>query len=227
MSPPVLYSFRRCPYAIRARLALAVAGCHVELREVLLRDKAPEFLAVSPSATVPCLVTAEGVLDESLDIMLWALRQSDPHGWLAMPGQGHDLIAEADGPFKCALDRTKYHTRYGTDPEAERALAMAFLDTLDAQIGGSIGLFGAPSLADFALLPFVRQFAMIDKARFDAEARPSLRRWLEAFLASDLFALVMQKYPVWRAGDPVTLFHPKLDNPDGLGVHHGTSRRPQ
>jgi len=90
---PVLYSFRRCPYAIRARLALAASGVQVELREILLRDKPSAFLAASPSGTVPCLVTGDGVLDESLDIMLWALGQSDPEGWLEMPPSGQDWIA--------------------------------------------------------------------------------------------------------------------------------------
>ena len=108
---PILYSFRRCPYAIRARLSLAVSGQRVEIREVLLRDKAPEFLAASPSATVPCLDFGDHVLDESLEVMAWALGQQDPDGWLDMPAEGHSLIAEADGPFKDALDRTKYHTR--------------------------------------------------------------------------------------------------------------------
>jgi glutathione S-transferase len=195
---PLLYSFRRCPYAIRARLALHVSGQRVEIREVLLRDKAPAFLAASPSATVPCLVTAEETLDESLDVMTWALRQHDPEAWLEMPSEGHDLIAQADGPFKQALDRTKYHTRYGSDPEAERAKAMAFLRSLTPRPF----LFGAkPSLADMALLPFVRQFAFIDKPRFDAEAPKDLSDWLETFLASDRFNAVMPKLPVWQEGD--------------------------
>ncbi|MBU2487130.1 MAG: glutathione S-transferase N-terminal domain-containing protein, partial [Alphaproteobacteria bacterium] len=109
---PVLYSFRRCPYAMRARLAVASAGVEVELREILLRDKPAAFLAASPSATVPCLVTDSGVIDESLDVMLWALTQNDPEGWLQMPEAGHDWITRADGPFKQALDRTKYANRY-------------------------------------------------------------------------------------------------------------------
>lgn len=202
---PVLYSFRRCPYAIRARLALAAAGAQVSLREVVLRDKPEAFLAASPSATVPCLVTPEAVIDESLDIMLWALRQRDPEGWLEMPAEGFDWIARCDGPFKRALDRTKYASRYPEeDPEAQRALAGAFLSELDARI--ETWLFGRPTLADFALLPFVRQFALIDRARFEAEDWPALQGWLARFLESERFLGVMAKYPPWQAGDPPTAF---------------------
>ncbi|SHG93842.1 glutathione S-transferase [Cognatishimia maritima] len=204
---PILYSFRRCPYAMRARLAIAASGQRVELREIVLRDKAPEFLESSPNATVPCLKAGEVVIDESLDVMKWALDLSDPEGWLRMPEAGHDLIAEADGPFKQALDRTKYATRYpDEDPEEQRAKAHAFLHRLDAQLIAAF-LFGdSPTLADMAILPFVRQFAFIDKVRFDAEDWPNLSRWLEGFLASDRFQSIMAKYPKWEAGDAPVYF---------------------
>ena len=114
---PILYSFRRCPYAIRARMALCYSGIQCELREVVLRDKAPEFLQVSPSGTVPTLVLDHRVLDESFDIMLWALEQSDPMGWLDMPEAGSALVEETDSSFKNVLDRTKYASRY---PEAAK-----------------------------------------------------------------------------------------------------------
>lgn len=207
-SLPILYSFRRCPYAMRARLAIVASATQVELREILLRDKAEAFLATSPSATVPCLKVEEQVLDESLDVMLWALEQSDPQGWLDMPSDGHELIAEADGPFKNALDRTKYTTRYkDCDAEEERAKAHEFLHGLDAQIGSKSFLYkDSPSLADMAILPFVRQFAFIDKPRFDAEPWPNLSRWLAGFLDSDLFAQVMPKFPVWQPEDTPTYF---------------------
>ena len=207
---PILYSFRRCPYAIRARLALRAAGTVVELREVVLRDKPQAFLDASPSASVPCLVMENGVLDESLEIMDWALGQHDPECWADMPDDGHDWIARCDGPFKHALDRTKYATRYpDANPEAQRALASTFLADLDRQI--STWIFDRPTLADFAILPFVRQFAFIDKDRFDAEPWPRLQGWLERFLASDLFESVMHKYPKWMPGDPPTPF------PDATG----------
>jgi len=204
---PILYSFRRCPYAIRARLAVAASGQQVELREIFLRDKAPAFLATSPSATVPCLQDAEAVIDESLDVMKWALAKSDPEDWLDMPAAGHDLIAEADGPFKQALDRTKYASRYpDADPEDQRAQAHAFLHKLNNQLTTPF-LFGeTATLADMAILPFVRQFAFIDKARFDAQDWPNLSRWLEAFLVSDRFQSIMTKYPKWEEGDVPTYF---------------------
>ena len=197
---PLLYSFRRCPYAIRARLALQVAGTPVHLREIVLRDKPEAFLEASPSASVPCMVTSGGVLDESLEIMEWALAQRDPNAWLDMPNEGYDWIARCDGPFKHALDRTKYTSRYpDEDPAVHRADAMAFLTDLDQQIDG--WMFGRPTLADFAILPFVRQFAFIDKAWFDAQPWPRLQDWLERFLGSEDFAAVMGKYPPWQEGD--------------------------
>ncbi|MFK7791086.1 MAG: glutathione S-transferase [Devosiaceae bacterium] len=201
---PILYSFRRCPYAMRARIALAQAGVQVELREVVLRDKPQAFLDVSPSASVPCLL-ADEVFDESLDIMLWALKQNDPNGWLDMPDEGYDWIARNDGSFKQALDRTKYETRYpGTDPHQQRKLASVFLTDLDAQIEG--WLFGKPTLADYAILPFVRQFAFIDKNWFDAQAWPDLQAWLAQFLASTKFTAMMDKYPQWHEGDAPMYF---------------------
>lgn len=208
MDLPILYSFRRCPYAMRARLAVAASGVAVELREILLRDKAPVFLEASPSGTVPCLKADDLVIDESLDVMIWALEQHDPERWLGMSETGHDLIAQADGPFKAALDHTKYYTRYpDLDPEESRAKAMAFLAKLDQLIGEQPWLFGErPSLADMAILPFVRQFAFINKSRFDADAGPNLSRWLEAFIASDRFAAIMPKLPMWRYGDAPVRF---------------------
>jgi glutathione S-transferase len=202
---PILYSFRRCPYAMRARLALAVTQTEVALREVVLRDKPVAFLTASPSATVPCLITGTGVIDESLDIMKWALAQRDPENWLSMPETGNDWIARADGPFKHALDRTKYASRYPTeDAASHRTAASAFLRDLDRALDP--WLFAQPSLADYAILPFVRQFAFIDKTWFDAQPWPDLHNWLDRFLISDRFAAIMQKYPQWRDGDAPVLF---------------------
>lgn len=201
----ILYSFRRCPYAMRARLAVASAGVEVDLREVVLRDKPVAFLEASPSATVPCLVTSDAVIDESLDVMLWALGENDPEGWLSLPEAGFDWIARADGPFKQALDRTKYAQRYPElDPVDERSKAGAFLSELDGLIDQ--WMFGQPTIADFAILPFVRQFAFIDKDWFDAQPWPALQSWLEAFLASERFEAIMQKYPQWGEGDAPVRF---------------------
>jgi len=202
--PPILYTFRRCPYAMRARLAIDTALTPVHLREVKLAAKPKAFLDASPSATVPCLVTDTQTIDESRDIMLWALAQHDPEGWLDMPAEGHALIDLCDGPFKHALDRTKYATRYpDEDSITHRAEAATFLSDLNARI--TTHLFDHPTLADAAILPFVRQFAFIDKPWFDAQDWPNLQDWLARFLHSDAFARIMPKYPTWAPGDaPVT-----------------------
>ncbi len=148
------------------------------------------------------------VIDESLDIMVWALRQRDPDGWLDMPEAGWDWIARCDGPFKAALDRTKYATRYpGSDPEAARAQAEAFLAALETALAGD-DLFARPSLAEAAILPFVRQFAFIDKPRFDAAPWPLLQARLERFLDSPGFAAIMGRYPAWQEGEQGLLFPP-------------------
>ena len=202
MELPVLYSFRRCPYAMRARLAIASAGIAVELREVVLRDKPPELKVASPKATVPVLVLPDGVIDESFDIMRWALGKADPEGWLA--GRGEGLIAECDRPFKAALDRYKY----GRDGvEEARAEASEFLLRLDEILAEQPFLAGdARGLADMAILTFVRQFANVDRGWFDGEAWPALRLWLDNFLASARFAAIMRKYPKWENGDQAVRF---------------------
>ncbi len=210
---PILYSFRRCPYAMRARLAVASSGQACELREVILRDKAEEFLQTSPSATVPTLKTSEGyVIDESLDIMIWALSRHDPESWLEpQTGALEDmtaLIESADGDFKSALDRYKYSTRYeGVDSMAERVKAEVFLQDLDDRLQGSSYLFGPKiTLADMAIAPFVRQFANVDRDWFDGVHWPHLLRWLGDFLGSDRFNSIMGKYPRWQRGDTLTRF---------------------
>ena len=203
---PILYSFRRCPYAIRARLAIYSAGIELELREVLLRDKAPKFLEVSKSKTVPCLQTNDYILDESLEIMIWALNINDPKNWLRETDKSLELIATCDGPFKNALDRTKYPNRYPDESAVEnRVLASNFLDFIENQL--SPCLFGENfNLADIAILPFVRQFAHIDFDWFLSQPWPKTAEWLENFKSSEMFKSVMKKYPKWEENDPVTLF---------------------
>lgn len=192
---PVLYSFRRCPYAIRARLALAVSGTRCELREVTLRAKPAAMLSASPKGTVPVLVLPGGeVIDQSLDIMRWALGRRDPEQWLARDDAG--LIAENDGAFKHALDRYKYPERYTLDPLAHRALGLAFLHALDARLAAHGQLCGsARGVADAAIMPFVRQFAAVDRDWFDAQPLPHLRTWLDGHLASALFEAIMLRVP--------------------------------
>ena len=212
---PVLYSFRRCPYAMRARLALAVSGQTCELREVVLRNKPQGLLQASPKGTVPVLVLPDGqVLEHSLDIMLWALARHDPEGWLT-PSQGDvqsmlALIAECDGPFKQALDRCKYPSRYPeADPGAERAKAVVWLTTLERRLSAQPHLFGHhAALADMAIAPFVRQFAGIDADWWAAQPWPRLQDWLAQWQASGLLASVMHKLPAWVDGTPGVVVAP-------------------
>jgi len=206
---PVLYSFRRCPYAMRARMALLVSETTVRLREVVLRDKPDEMIAASPKATVPVLVLPDGeVVDESLAIMRWALGHNDPQHWLQGSDAEAALIAEADGPFKHHLDRYKYPVRYDdVDPLEHRAGGLAFLEKLDSLIQKSGQLAGErPTLADHAIFPFVRQFANNDRDWFDSLPLPALQKWLADHLASPLFVTTMQKYPQWQSGEEEPLF---------------------
>lgn len=204
---PVLYSFRRCPYAMRARMAVAVSGVSLELREVVLRDKPPEMLEASPKGTVPVLILSDGtVLEESLDIMRLALGQNDPEDWLRhIDGQ---LIAANDGSFKQALDRYKYPHRYGlADGLAHRDEGLKYLVDLNAALAKARFLGGEQcGFTDIALFPFVRQYAATDQAWFDGLALPALQAWLLSLTSSALFAGIMVKYPQWMAGDELTLF---------------------
>jgi len=205
---PILWTFRRCPYAMRARLAIRSSGQQVVLQEVLLRDKPAPFLAASPKATVPVVQDGDAVIEESRDVMLWALGRSDPEGWLDMPPEGHTLIDRNDGPFKTALDHTKYAVRFPDRDEAEeRAKAMVFLNDLNNRLGHDTFLMGSkPTLADMAILPFVRQFANTDRAWFDAQGLGPLTKWLDDFLGSDRFRAIMTKYPPWQSGQDQVLF---------------------
>ena len=200
----VLYSFRRCPYAMRARLALQVSGVAYEHREVALKAKPVEMLAVSPKGTVPVLRLDSGeVLEQSLDIMYWALAQKDPDGWLPVYPQAKAkagaLIAANDGEFKANLDRYKYPQRFGlNDGLKHRDLGAAWLSELDVQLQKTAYLSGVHwGLSDACVAPFVRQFARTDRAWFDAQPWVHLSRWLLAFEASDAFAAVMHKHPLW------------------------------
>ncbi|WP_440109236.1 glutathione S-transferase [Acidovorax sp. BL-A-41-H1] len=213
---PVLYSFRRCPYAMRARLALAVSGQACELREVVLRNKPAALLQASPKGTVPVLVLTDGqVLDQSLDIMRWALARHDPQAWLA-PSHGTvvemlALIATCDGSFKQALDRCKYPSRYpDADPAVSRAEAMLWLQGLEDRLQSLPFLFGDhAALADMAIAPFVRQFAAIDAEWWQAQPWPRVQAWLAQWQNGALLASVMDKLPAWAEGTPGVVFpHP-------------------
>jgi len=210
---PLLYSFRRCPYAMRARMGLYASGLHCQLREVILRDKPVHMLELSPKGTVPVLQTPGGrVIDESLDIMLWALEQHDPEGWLE-PEQGSQeemllLIQRNDHEFKDHLDRYKYPNRFeGSDPLQHRQNAEGFLQELEGHLENTAYLFGTkPSLADIAIAPFVRQFANVDKEWFYQAPYRALQDWLSLFLASPPFTSIMTKYAPWQEDDAPVLF---------------------
>ncbi len=207
---PCLYSFRRCPYAMRARMGLLYAGIRCELREVLLADKPTAMLAVSPKATVPVLQLPNAqVLEESLDIMLWALNQADAQHWLTpQTGTMRDmlqLVEFNDTDFKHHLDRYKYPDRYrseNTDAQQQRACASEFIATLEVRLANSLYLFGdRPALADVAIFPFIRQFAATDRQWFMQAPYPHVQRWLQSWLDSHLFQRIMRKYPPWQSGD--------------------------
>lgn len=202
----VLYSFRRCPYAMRARLALWICGGVVTLREVKLSAKPEAMVALSPKATVPVLQLANGaVIDQSLDIMRWALAQADPEGWLQRDDEA--LIAENDGAFKHSLDRYKYPDRHGSDALEHRALGLTFLRLLDERIAARGQLAGASrGFVDMAIMPFVRQFAAAEPLWFAEQSVPHLQSWLSGHAGSDLFAAIMVRYRPWVDGDEPIFF---------------------
>lgn len=200
---PRLYTFRRCPYAMRARMALLQAGCEFEAVEVSLRDKSASLLALSPKATVPVLQLPDGrVIEESWDIMRWALAAPDAQGWWARAQSpaNLDLVARNDGDFKHHLDRWKYPQRFAGEtltPAAHRERAVeVLLRPLEARLHGAPHLGGSTTCAaDWAVMPFVRQFAAVDPAWFATLDLPGLQSWLIDGLASPLFTACMHKLP--------------------------------
>ena len=200
---PILYSFRRCPFAIRARMAIHYAGIEVELREVQLWNKPQAMLAVSAKATVPVLVLSNGeVIDESIDIMRWALDHNDPDQWWlkTLSGASQELVRQCDFDFKIHLDHYKYADRFPENPASYyRQQAEGFLLELEQKLAKHPYLLGRQlTLADIAIFPFIRQFAMVDKPWFDQAPYPGLQKWLQGLLGSVLFSSVMTKYPPWQ-----------------------------
>lgn len=205
LTAPLLYSYRRCPYAMRARMALLVAGIEFDAHEIVLRDKPAAMLALSPKGTVPVLALADGgVIDQSLDIMQWAFGVNDPGQWWmrAQSPVSRELLGVCDGRFKHHLDRYKYPERFDeTDRALHRdAAVQALLDPLEArlqispQLGGEI-----PCATDIAIFPFVRQFAAVEPAWFGALPLPALRTWLSNWLSHPLFETAMTRLPTGRA----------------------------
>ncbi|MPT49116.1 MAG: glutathione S-transferase [Sphingobium sp.] len=201
MTRPIVYSFRRCPYAMRARLALAVSATQIELREVKLAAKPEAMLLASPKGTVPVLVLPDGgVIDESIHIMRWALDRHDPEGWLARDDKS--LIADNDGPFKRNLDRYKYPDRHGSDATAHRAEGLVFLQILENKLANTPYLSGNQrGLTDAAIMPFVRQFSAVDSGWFEMQDLPRLKQWLSDLTTSNIFTAIMMRLPPWRPHD--------------------------
>ncbi len=203
MNKPILYTFRRCPYAIRARMALAYAGIQCELRELVLKDKPTDMLKHSPKGTVPVLITSEGqVIDESLDVMLWALAQHDPDNWLLNDTENAAWIELNDQQFKPLLDRYKYADRHPELTEQQhRELTLPCIESLNDSLKNKPFLTGNQTgLADIALFPFIRQYAFVDKDWFDQLPFNKLHQWLNQLLNSEIFNQVMKKYKTFNQG---------------------------
>ncbi|WP_262492658.1 glutathione S-transferase [Marinobacter sp. AL4B] len=212
-----LYSFRRCPYAMRARLGLVFAGLQVELREIVLKNKPAQMLAISPKGTVPVLELVEDdgsqrrVIEESRDILEWALRQSDPHGLLNTDrASASALIERNDNEFKHWLDRYKYADRHPERSQLEyRQQGEVFLQALEDRLAHSTYLLGDRiSMADIAVMPFVRQFAHVDREVFYSLPYAKLQKWLRDWLDHPVFQQVMVKYQPWQEGDDIVIFPP-------------------
>ena len=212
----ILYSFRRCPYAIRARFCLALLGVRVQLREVVLKNKPEALLALGGRSTVPQLLNDDERYPESLDIIFWALRNSTNNA-LAEQLWPTNQITQAkimawvtynDGRFKSCLDRYKYADRYPEHPETfYREKAEVFLRRLDRRLSRRAYLMGEQmTLADIAIFPFIRQFAGVNRVWFDNSPYLHVQRWLAGFIEGDEFARVMQKLPAWEASQPIVYF---------------------
>ena len=201
---PVLYSFRRCPYAMRARMALLVSGIRCEMREIALSQKPEGMLAASPKGTVPVLVLKDRVIDQSLDIMHWALGQNDPQDWSTrntpFDEEALVLVSQCDEEFKRNLDRYKYPNRYDLPSGlAHREAGAVYLMQLNVRLTHTPYLMGSSfTWVDAAIAPFVRQFARTDRDWFDAQNWPALKIWLENFENSEAYSTVMHKYKVWH-----------------------------
>lgn len=224
---PVLYSYRRCPYAIRARMAIGASGLQVEQREIVFWDKPVEMLQASPKGTVPVLILPNGqVLDESRDIIDWALSENDPLNWrleAACQAQGIALMDECDFEFKTHLDHYKYADRFPDQPpEVYRQQGEVFLQKLEDRLlksHSSINMLAlngaATSAVDIAIFPFIRQFAAVDKNWFAQAGYPLTKQWLNQHLNADYFMMTMKNRPVWQAEQhPLRVIEPELKTRD-------------
>ena len=196
---------------MRARMAIAISGQQVEFREVILRDKPQSMIELSPKGTVPVLSLSSGqVIDESLDVIDWALKLNDPDNWLRSnkSEKSSKLIHTNDNEFKHHLDRYKYSKRYDNEnPLAHREKCLIFINELEEQLGYSQFLYDDKiSALDISILPFIRQFRITDMNWFDSLAKPYIQNWLMKFLESKLFKSIMIKYDKWEKGDEKIFF---------------------
>lgn len=201
MMMPILYSYRRCPYAMRARMALKYAGIEVEHREIALKDKPKSMLMASPKGTVPVLCVEKIILDQSLDIMRWALRKSDPDGWMAVDKPiSQEWVEKNDGPFKTLLDKYKYPNRH-PKLNQENVLSVIkelMLKPMEIALQSSQYLIGSKmTWVDVAIFPFIRQFSMVNPKGFEDLPFTLTKKWLNRYIESELFNSVMLKYPTW------------------------------
>ena len=204
LSTPILYSFRRCPYAMRARMALVKAGINAELREVELKNKPDEMLQASPKGSVPVLILPGGkVIDESKDIMYWALSVSDPDNWLIPNKESIDNIIKLnDTKFKHALDRYKYPNRYpDEDCSGAKDTCLEILKNYEQKINGNGGFIATShlSMADIAVFPFIRQYVFVNKGAFDSLPLPKLHEWFDNLINSSIFKIIMVKNEPWKS----------------------------
>lgn len=215
MHLPRLYSFRRCPYAMRARLGILFAEQTVQLREIVLKNKPAQMLAISPKGTVPVLELAEGgsskrlVIEESRQILDWALQQKDPQGLLNVDlVSAQALLDRNDNEFKHWLNRYKYADRHPELSQLEyRQQGQVFLQELEHLLGKNRYLLEDHiSIADIGIMPFVRQFAHVDREVFYSLPYPNLQQWLRDWLEHPVFQQVMIKFQPWQEGDEVVIF---------------------
>ena len=198
---PILYSFRRCPYAMRARMALILASKECELREILLKNKPDEMLEISSKGTVPVMQFADKVLDESLDIISWAMESPVSNVYIYTGNEellSEELIKLFDSKFKYHLDRYKYSSRYGADPKNHQDECKIILNDLEDKINPKPWIFGKEvSLLDISILPFIRQCKIANPDWFFAQSFIKVIDLLNYFENSDLFTQAMQKYDLW------------------------------
>lgn len=216
MTLPVLYSLRHCPFAMRARIAIFKSQKSVELRDVKLTSKPAAMLTASPKGTVPILVVSSSqIIDESLNVMLWSLDQSDPDNLLQQHAASSSnlpqllaFIATYDDEFKACIERYKCAKRYH-EPNLEecRKACEVYTQDLEARLSKHNYVMGAKeSLADIAILPFIRQFAKVERKWYVQAAYPNLKRWLNSYLQSAMFNKVMAQYPLWEEGNDAVVF---------------------